>query len=80
MMRTGHGCRRRGAAGLEGSSSIGAVFIVAFPDPKLSFSEAYRNCPILTSGSILGGYFLTTEVMDWMTTEAILKASPRSLM
>ena len=30
--------------------------------------------------SILGGYFLTTEVMDWMTTEAILKASPRSLM
>jgi len=65
---------------LEGSNSIGAVFIVSFPHRKLSFSEAYRNCWVLASSRILDSYFFTTEVMDWMTIEAILKASLRSLM
>src|SRR6516164_11333663 len=36
MMRTGNGWSRRGADDLEGSSWIGTVFIVSFPDPKLS--------------------------------------------
>src|SRR5262249_52339241 len=47
MMRTGTGWSRRGADGLEGSNSIGAVFIVSFPDPNLSSSEAYWNCWVL---------------------------------
>ena len=38
------------------------------------------NCFSRLAVQILRGYFFTTEVIDWMTEEAILKASSRSLM